>query len=197
MLLHIVTIFRKRDGQKNLMWPGQLAPEESRGLLDVFIVICYFPINTPEDAQAATAHRGVKTDCGSGSQRWAGCQGLFSSSHPIVAEAAQLLGRPPDFADACHDGCNGVILPIFSWKMVNNLFLWNVWYWLWNILIFNRNKSSQLWSEGVGHDNLTLIAVIVYLGDHYNDHSQYSWITVHYYFTKGTLTFILEDPNAL
>ena len=30
-------------------------------LCDVFTAIYYFPVNTPEDTQAAPAHRGVKT----------------------------------------------------------------------------------------------------------------------------------------
>ena len=63
---HNVTTFGKYDSQKCLIWPEQLASKASRGLLDVFRAICYFPVNTPEDAQVATAHRGVNTDCG----RW-------------------------------------------------------------------------------------------------------------------------------
>ena len=52
------------DSQKYKIWPRQLASKASGGLLDVFTVIHYFPVNTTEGTQAATAHRGVKLGCG-------------------------------------------------------------------------------------------------------------------------------------
>ena len=74
-----------------------------------------------------------------GSQSSVGCRGLFSSTHTFVVEAAQLFVRPPDCLDACYDGCNRDIFPIFSGKIMNKLY----------------------------NDILAAIAVIMYWGDHH------------------------------
>ena len=54
------------DASNTIILGSWVASEASRDLLDVFKAVCYFPFNTPGDAQAATAHIGVTMGCG----RW-------------------------------------------------------------------------------------------------------------------------------
>ena len=58
------------------------ASEAPRGLLDVFMAICYCPINTSEGAQTASAQKGVKTGYGIGWPKLCGVQRIiFLHSH--------------------------------------------------------------------------------------------------------------------
>ena len=92
-----MTIFGKSDSHKCLIWPGQLVP----------IVIFHLILQkVPKQLLHTEVSKWVMA---AGSQSSVGCRGLFSSTHTFVAEAAQLLGRPPDYSDDCYDDCKGVM----------------------------------------------------------------------------------------
>ena len=91
-VINSVTIFGKKDGQKCLIWPGQLASEAFGGLSDT--PVCYYPFNTPEVVQATTAHRNVKTGFGRWQQKLCGVQrSVFLDSH-LWQSLPSCLGGP-------------------------------------------------------------------------------------------------------
>ena len=91
------------------------------------------------------------------------CWGVSSLTTHTCAEAATLLGRTPECLKGCHDGCNRGVFLIIWGVIVHNLCLY-YWKWWWCLLALNHIKRPKIWSEGVGHDDLAAIAVIMYFG---------------------------------